>query len=77
MELSRPDYWRWVAFPFCRGSSQPRDGTQVSCIAGRFFTRHLTTGEDPHGKVALVGTGLACKSKLHELGGGPLLLNYE
>ena len=31
----------------------------------------------PHGKVALVGTGLACKSKLHELGGGPLLLNYE
>ena len=27
-----------VAFPFSRGSSQPRDGTQVSCIAGRFFT---------------------------------------
>ena len=29
----------WVAFPFSRGSSQPRDQTQVSCIAGRFFTR--------------------------------------
>ena len=28
----------WVAFPFSRGSSQPRDGTQVSCIAGRFST---------------------------------------
>ena len=28
----------WVAFPFSRGSSQPRDGTQVSCFAGRFFT---------------------------------------
>ena len=28
----------WVAFPFCRGSSQPRDQTQVSHIAGRFFT---------------------------------------
>ena len=27
----------WVAFPFSRGSSQPRDRTQVSCIAGRFF----------------------------------------
>ena len=27
-----------VAFPFSRGSSQPRDQTQVSCIAGRFFT---------------------------------------
>ena len=23
----------WVAVPFSRGSSQPRDGTQVSCIA--------------------------------------------
>ena len=27
-----------VAFPFSRGSSQPRDPTQVSCIAGGFFT---------------------------------------
>ena len=27
-----------VAFPFSRGSSQPRDRTQVSHIAGRFFT---------------------------------------
>ena len=28
----------WVVFPFSRGSSQPRDQTQVSCIAGEFFT---------------------------------------
>ena len=28
----------WVAFPFSRGSSQPRDRTQDSRIAGRFFT---------------------------------------
>ena len=28
----------WVAFSFSRGSSQPRDQTQVYCIAGRFFT---------------------------------------
>jgi len=27
----------WVAMPSSRGSSQPRDQTQVSCIAGRFF----------------------------------------
>ena len=27
-----------VAFPFSTGSSQSRDGTQVSRIAGRFFT---------------------------------------
>ena len=28
----------WVAIPFCRGSSWPRDQTWVSCMAGRFFT---------------------------------------
>ena len=28
----------WVAISFSRGSSQPRDGTHFSCIAGRFFT---------------------------------------
>ena len=28
----------WVAFPFSRGSSQPRDRTQVSRIAGGLFT---------------------------------------
>ena len=28
----------WVAVPFSRGSSWPRDRTGVSCIAGRFFT---------------------------------------
>ena len=32
----------WVAFSFFRGSSQPRDWTQVSCIAGRFFTSWAT-----------------------------------
>ena len=29
---------QWVAIPFSRGSSRPRDQTRVSCIAGRFFT---------------------------------------
>ena len=28
----------WVAFPFSRGPSQPRDRTQASCTADRFFT---------------------------------------
>ena len=32
----------WVAFPFSRGSSQPRDQTQVSCIEGRLFTSWAT-----------------------------------
>ena len=28
----------WVAIPFSRGFSQPRNRTLVSCIAGGFFT---------------------------------------
>ena len=28
----------WVAMPSSRGSSHPRDQTQVSCTAGKFFT---------------------------------------
>ena len=43
-KFSRPEYWSWVDFPFFRGSSQPRDWTQISHIAGRFFTS-WTTGK--------------------------------
>ena len=32
----------WVAIPFFRGSSRPRDRMQVFCIAGRFFTIWIT-----------------------------------
>ena len=32
----------WVAVPFFRGSSLPRNWTLVSCIAGRFFTIWVT-----------------------------------
>ena len=35
----------WVPFPFSRGFSKPRDQTQVSRIAGGFFT-NWATGED-------------------------------
>ena len=48
MEFSRQEYWsekkkkkrilEWVVIPFSRGSSWLRDQTQVSCIAGRFFS---------------------------------------
>ena len=34
----------WIAIPFSRGSSQPRDWTRVSCIAGGLFT-NWATGE--------------------------------
>ena len=40
--FSRQEYWSGVAIPFSRGSSRPRDRTQVSCIAGRFFTIWVT-----------------------------------
>ena len=32
----------WVAFPFSRGSSQPKNQIRVSCIAGGFFTGWVT-----------------------------------
>ena len=38
----------WVAIPFCRGSSWPRDQTWVSCIAGRFFTIWAIWGNCQH-----------------------------
>ena len=36
--FSRQEYWSGWPCPPSRGSSQPRDRTQVSSIAGRFFT---------------------------------------
>ena len=36
----------WVAFPFSRASSQPRDRTQVSRISGEFFY-HLSHKKSP------------------------------
>ena len=38
----------WVAIPFSRGSSQPRDQTQVSHIAGGFFTSWAITEAQEH-----------------------------
>ena len=35
----------WVAFPFSRGSSQPRDRTQVSRTAGKFYTSWANCGK--------------------------------
>ena len=37
-----PRILEWVAYPFSRGSSWPRDQTGVSCIACRFFTDWAT-----------------------------------
>ena len=40
--LGSPRIWEWVAYPFSRGSSQSRNQTGVSCIAGGFFTSWAT-----------------------------------
>ena len=37
-----PRTLEWVAYPFSRGSSRPRNQTGVSCIAGGFFTSWAT-----------------------------------
>ena len=37
-EILQASILEWVAIPFSRGSSPPRDQTWVSSIAGRFFT---------------------------------------
>ena len=52
MDCSRPGFsihgifqarvLEYVAISFSRGSSQPRDQTRVSCIAGRFFAIWVT-----------------------------------
>ena len=41
-EILQAGKLQWVAIPFSRGSSQPRDWTQVSCIASRFSTAWAT-----------------------------------
>ena len=37
MRFPRQEYWSGLLYPFSRGFSRPRDQTQVSFIAGRFF----------------------------------------
>ena len=37
-QQASPRILEWVAYPFSRGSSRPRNQTGVSCIAGRFLT---------------------------------------
>ena len=36
--ISQAIILEWVSISSSRGSSQPRDQTQVSCLSGRFFT---------------------------------------
>ena len=78
--ISQAGILKWVAISFSRGSSQPRDQTQVSCIAGKFFT-NCTIREDekgainplinqfrysnPGGRALLWRTGMGCYLFFH------------
>ena len=41
-EILQARILEWVDIPFSRGSFRPKDQTQVSAIAGRFFTIQAT-----------------------------------
>ena len=42
-EILQARILEWVAIPFSKGSSWPRDQTQISCSEGRFFSIWTTT----------------------------------
>ena len=64
----------WVAFPFSRGSSQPRDRTQVSCTAGGFFTSQATReAQESQVLQCPVLTGQLSTLREKEAGAGTLL----
>ena len=51
-EIRQAKILEWVAFPCSRGSSEPRDWTQVFPIAGRFFTSWAT--KEAHNVLILI-----------------------
>ena len=53
MGFPRQEYWSALPFSFFRESSQARDQTWVSCIAGRFFTSWATREAQNHREVPL------------------------
>ena len=52
----------WVAIPFFRGSSQPRDQIQVSHIAGGFFTVWAT--REVSFKINFINEGIGEESQI-------------
>ena len=66
-EILQARILEWITMPFSRGSAQPRDWTQVSCIMGGFFTLWATR-EGPLG----VGKWGAFESSIREVTGSML-----
>ena len=61
----------WVAMPSSRGSSRPRDQTQVSCIAVRFFT------VEPLGKPCLLLEDKEGEAQIHTFAEFTLLMSRD
>ena len=55
----------WVAIPFSRGSPWPRDWTQVSRIAGRFFTIWATKENQIKNNTNKIQTKNIFKTEMH------------
>ena len=66
----------WVAIPFSRGSSQLRDWTRVSCIAGGFFAIWATR-EALEWQVLLSSTILCWSIFLGEMTGSLFVLGQQ
>ena len=57
--ISQARVLEWAAISFARGSSQPGDWTQASCIAGGFFTT------EPPGKPSFTCAGTLKLGRVH------------
>ena len=53
---------QWVASPFSRGYSQPRDGAHISCTAGRFF--NVWAIREAHGVLIFILKGMGIYLRL-------------
>ena len=75
----------WVAMLSSRGSSQPRDRTLISCIAGRFFGQQATwkdlivcslpkleKNKKASHEVQIIGKGVGLYQGINPRGWGPL-----
>ena len=72
--ISQASIPEWVAIPFSRGSSLSRDGTRISCIAGRFFT--AGAARDAHLAVRCPELRGPLSSPYHLLRGGASLFSF-
>ena len=74
--ISQSRILEWVAMSFSRESSWPRDQTQVSCVAGRFFNHLSHIREDLNVRAKTITLRRKERYKHHnlEFGNGILVM---